>query len=213
MKLHLCLSVAFFVVCTARAQLVQPLDLQIRTENLPKGEISRPVVEKASNLDACQDLHIMIFTNSSHPGGNKENRLNENNGGLEADCFSQGIRYRTGATRNSKFGDTIILGAGHEIDIASLGPFTLRGGGFFNLIYYEVKSRLQVGVSYEQNKDGLLIKKKRYVMIHSGETILALPTISVGVGYKVSKKWEIYLEQNFLPEGIRLRSFGVRKMF
>jgi hypothetical protein len=193
----------------------QPLDLRLKKKDVPDQKNLVLPERKERDWSACQDLHLMIFTNSSHPGGNKDNRLNENNGGLEADCFAYGIRWRAATGKDSQFGDFIIVGAGPEFDIARAGPWTFRAGAFISAAYYEVRKPLLLpGNSYRIESDGKIKIMPRYgVMTHKKDIFSPLPSLSVGIGYKISEKWEIYLEQNILPDNIRLRSYGVRKTF
>lgn len=138
----------------------------------------------------CKNTSFTLWTNSSHPGGNRNNKLNENNGGLGYKCFLEKENpyfYHFDVLENSRHGDAISLGVGRQFSILETGPLRVYAGGALSPTYYEIKD------------PG---KKSRAEFI-------ILPSIHYGIGFELPNKWgTISIEEKRLLGNIRLRSIG-----
>lgn len=154
----------------------------------------------------CKNTAVTLWTNSSHPGGNGNGRLNEKNGGWGFKCFLQKEEhpyfFHVDMLENSRYGNTLAVGFGKQYDVLAVGPMNLYVGGALSFTYYEVRDRFAVGPGYYEYRS-------------RGAVVFPfMPSVHVGIGYELPRNWgTISFQENRLLQGIRLRSIGLQYKF
>ncbi len=149
--------------------------------------------EKSEN--PCQNTAFTLWTNSSHPGGNKSHKLNEDNDGLGFKCFfnkTSSTFFHLDALENSRHGSTLSVGLGMQFSVFEIGALKAYAGGTLSPTYYEVKD-----------------PGKR-----SRVEFLVIPSVHYGIGFELPRNYgTISFEEKILFGRIRLRSLGWQYKF
>lgn len=178
---------------------------------LPSLATPLPLIEK----QLCENVSLTLWTKSSHPGGNKKGKFNENNRGLGVRCFFQkedSWFAHVDGLENSRFGNTLSVGFGKQMDLVRIGPVDIFAGASLSLTYYEVKARHQ-------------ILPGEYVYRTLGEIVVPHPGVHYGVGVDLhellamfgvpssAKLGTLSFQENRLIGNVKLRSFGWQYKF
>ncbi len=162
----------------------------------------------------CTDISFTLWTNSSHPGGNKQTKhsglkFNERNRGVGFKCYFQKENpwfAHLDGLENSKFGSTLSAGFGKEYGV-QIGPIKTYAGASLSLTYYEIRARVQ-------------ITPGEFIYRTTGEVILPHPGVHYGVGLNLGEALRavgvrtpfnlgtISFEEQRLLGNIKLRSLG-----
>lgn len=141
-------------------------------------------------IENCSNTSFTLWTNSSHPGGNKNHKLNEHNGGFGYKCFLEKENpsfVHFDVLKNSHYGDTLSIGYGRQFTLIESGSIKAYVGGALSPTYYEI---------HDPGKS-------------SRSAFLIIPSVHYGIGYELPNNWgTISFEEKILFGNIRLRSFG-----
>ncbi|MFA5132211.1 MAG: hypothetical protein WC444_02680 [Candidatus Paceibacterota bacterium] len=148
-----------------------------------------PTTSNAGEKDFpwCKSIAYTFWTHSKHPGGDRNGRLNQDNGGIGFKCFLEkenSMFLSMDALENSQFGSTITAGIGKQIDLLKISRVSIYVGGELSLVNYDVPRKHEAifGV---------------------------MPSLYRGIGYSLPYGFGIVsFEEKLLLGDIRLRSWG-----
>jgi len=120
---------------------LSPKDSRFLTTASLRFESPRPEATSQQYANPCAAVARLIYTTASHPGGNRNGRLNEKNGGYGGRCYTDQDRHFYAVfaqLQNSQYGDTFAFGPGVKtrlfefwglsLDVGAEVPYGRRPG-------------------------------------------------------------------------------------
>lgn len=150
---------------------------------------------QVKRLSPCAETATLIYTTSSHPGGNRHGALNESTGGRGGRCYFDREKHLyvvVAGLLNSQYGDTFAFGPGikarlFELPSEMLG-LSLEVGGEIPFVHYAWGRRAKA-------------------------VNMPLPMVFAGINIQVGKV-EIGMMQSWLPKNsARLRATLIQGTF
>lgn len=138
-----------------------------------------PKISPSQYANPCTATARLIYTTASHPGGHRNGRLNEKNGGYGGRCYTDQDKnfYLVFAQlENSQYGDTFAFGPGIKWRFLEFKGVSIDVGAEVPYVYYAYGRR-------------------------PGAIQGPLPYPWVGVNWKLMKGVEIGMMQMWLPKG------------
>lgn len=167
----------------------KPLNLVVHTIRLRAPIIfSAPSDQGESIMDAwCTNMSYMYWSNSRHPGGDQDGRLNQHQDGLGMRC-SMGAADPTivgfDTMVNSQFGSTAAFSIGKQLDLLRLWGARAYVGVSATALSYEMPARHLTAYG-------------------------VIPTRHRGLSYELPYQWGILgWEEQRLPQGVKLRGWS-----
>lgn len=135
----------------------------------------------------CKSITRTFWSNSRHPGGDRGGRLNQENRGIGFKCRIEKdnpVYFSLDTLTNSQRGASMAASMGKQLDLVNLYGVKYYVGLSATLLSYEMPRR----------------RKTVYGIV---------PMPHRGVSYEVPYGWgTIGWEEQFLPQGIKLRSWN-----
>lgn len=104
-------------------------------EGLPGG-----VSLNFNTSDTCPRVSLLLYSHSTHPGGDRNGILNENNKGVGFRCYRKidsWWYWTASGIYNSQYGNTFVAGPGFHLPSLQLGPVDIEVGAELPYVYYE----------------------------------------------------------------------------
>ena len=90
--------------------------------------------------DTCPRVSLLLYSHSTHPGGDRNGILNENNKGVGFRCYTKIDNWwywTASGIYNSQYGNTFVAGPGFHFPSLQLGPVDIEVGAELPYVYYE----------------------------------------------------------------------------